>query len=257
LADDDQKSAGATVAGEALKVIPEADKQSAGRSFGGAIANLGAIAQDITQWARLITGLPRGAVGLVARLAQRWRSLPEERRVLPPPKLLIEAATRYAVEDEDELKARYERLLASAMDSETSSKVHPAFVNMLTEMTGVEARLLDHFIVGGSFGSLETFIKALALPADPHRVLVSLRNLVRLALIAVQEGPPLKVTAAAPVFGSTQGPEEIHIGETIYLFLDENRNIDASKPFIETSAAYRLTPLGRDFLAVVGKRDAS
>jgi hypothetical protein len=253
VSDEDRKDATTTIASEAIRVLPEADKLMAGRKAGDALTNLAAAAADVTLWIRLLTSVPRNAAAFVARAAQSWRSLPVERRALPSPKLLLEAAAGYAAVDDDELKTRYERLLESALDVETAPRVHPAFPTILGEMTGVEARLLDYFTVGGSFESLDAFITALALPGDPHVVQVGLSNLVRLGLITLEEGPPIKVTAGLPAFdGVTQHPGEILIGESIYLRLDEARNIDVSKPLISMHAAYHLTPIGRDFLVVVG-----
>jgi hypothetical protein len=252
LSDEDKKSASATIAGEALKVVPEADKQMAGRSFGGALTNFGATLENVTLWLRVITSIPGGAVGLGARLAQRWRSLPEGRRVTPPTKLLVEAATRYAVEDEDELRARYERLLASAMDSETSSRVHPAFVTMLGEMTATEAGLLDRFAIGGYFESFDALLSTLGFPLDEHGLEVGVRNLIRLGLVDTA-GPARVEPLSADTPELKQELAQLDGG----IHVEEARTVsfeDGDAAYVTRRSHHRLTALGRDFLAVVGKR---
>jgi hypothetical protein len=108
---EDRKSETATIAGEALKVVPEADRQIVGRRLGGAIAKLAAAAEDVSQWVRIVASAPRQAVEFVTRGFDRWRRMPPERRALPSPKLLLEVAAGYATVNEDELKTGYEQLL--------------------------------------------------------------------------------------------------------------------------------------------------
>lgn len=102
----DETTASAKITPEALKVIPDADKRMAGRSFGGAIANIGAVAEDVTLWARLIVSVPRQAGSLIARIVERWRRTPGDWPALPSPKLLLEAAADYSTTIDDDLKTR-------------------------------------------------------------------------------------------------------------------------------------------------------
>lgn len=139
---DDNDSVSAAIAKEALKVLPEKDKQLAGRSFGGALANLGAAAQDVTLWIRLAAAIPRGAIQLITRTAHQWRRLPPHRRVVPAPNLLLGAATGYATTTEDELRSLFANLLATAIDNGTAPAVHPSFVDVIKQLTPDEARLL-------------------------------------------------------------------------------------------------------------------
>src|SRR6185295_5082359 len=93
---EEGKDATTTIASEALRVVPESDKQMAGLEIGGALTNLGSVLYDVTLWARILAGVPRHAIGLVLRVAQRWRETPAARRVLPTPKLLLGAAAGYS-----------------------------------------------------------------------------------------------------------------------------------------------------------------
>jgi hypothetical protein len=257
LSDDERKSASATIAGEALKVVPEADKQMAGRSFGGALTNLGAALEDVTLWVRLVASVPRGATTFVAKVIDRWRSIPSDRRALPSAKLLLEAAASYGAITDDDLKVRYERLLFSAVDSEAAPRVHPAFVEMIGQMTGAEVRLADHFPIGGYFESYQALTVALGFSIDHHHVEIGMRNLLRLGLIT-EVGPDLLEPSAAPDHAFLQRVAKlsggIHVQEVIRVQTIDIGGRRTGTTRTTATVNYRLTALGADFLAVVGTR---
>lgn len=254
--DEDRKSASATIAGEALKVVPEADKQMAGRSFGGALTNLGAALEDVTLWVRLIASVPRGATTFVAKVMDRWRSIPPGRRALPSPKLLLEAAASYGAVDEDDLKARYERLLYSAVDSDTAGRVHPAFVEIIGQMTGTEARLLDYFAIGGGyFNSTDALVSTLGFAIDEHQLVVGMQNLERLGLVA--SGSPARVEPESANTPNLKHAIALRLGEIHVEEVSDVALVDADGKStgarMKLASRYKLTALGEDFLAVVGK----
>jgi hypothetical protein len=251
VSDEDRKDATTTIASEAIRVLPEADKVMAGRKAGDAITNLAAAAADVTLWIRLVASVPRGVAAFVARAAQKWRALPAERRALPSPKLLLEAAAGYAAVDDEELKTRYERLLESALDVETAPRVHPAFPTMLGEMTGIEARLLELFAEGGYFESFEAVIAALNSPIDRRQLLVGLQNLDRLGLVSHVETMTTFPNTAGARHNIAQAMGAVHVEERVPHRPDVNPG-DKALLYQDHRA---LTSLGVDFLAAVGKRD--
>jgi hypothetical protein len=78
---------------------------------------------------------------------EHWARIPPERLVAPPANIAGPLLLNYAFVQEEKdapLRALYEQLLASAMDSEAQPDVHPAFVDMLKQMTPLEAQLMSH-----------------------------------------------------------------------------------------------------------------
>jgi Abortive infection alpha len=253
--DEDRKDASVTITSEALKVLPEADKQIAGRSLGGTLANLTAAAEDVSQWFRVIASVPREALGFVGRVFDRWRRMPPHRRSLPAPKLLLEAAAGYGAATEEDLKVRYERLLSSAIDSEAAPRVHPAFAEMIGQMTGAEARLLDFFDLGGYFASNDAFISALGFALDKHQLAVAMQNLERLGLVT--SGSPVLVEPASANTPDlkravAQRLGEIHVEEVTEVALVDADGTSTGARMKQTSR-HGLTALGQDFLSVVGR----
>jgi hypothetical protein len=89
----------------------------------------------------------------------------------------------------------YVNLLATAMDRQTAEKAHPAFVEIIRQLTPDEARLMSHLVALGEFGfdvelGKETakIESDLAVPAGCehlHLILSYLDNLDRLKLVGI------------------------------------------------------------------------
>jgi Abortive infection alpha len=76
-------------------------------------------------------------------VAERYNAIPEHRRLRPPLAIAgptIEAA-KYATE-QPEICALLANILASSMDAVTSGNVHPAFVDIVKQLTTDEAKIL-------------------------------------------------------------------------------------------------------------------
>lgn len=151
---------------------------------------------------------------LLPALDQRLRDVPAD-QIIPPPINVagpVIEALRFAGSDET-LRELYANLLATAMDSATTTDAHPAFVEMLKQMTPDEARLVSHFSTGallpfidvdvrtkppdgGGFANVVgrarmgqlSLIAEDARCADPDRIVRYLDNLERLGLIARRAG---------------------------------------------------------------------
>jgi hypothetical protein len=180
---DEPKSAGGLLASEALRIVPENQKQIAGQGFGGALANIGAALEDVTMWVRVVAAVPRGMAQFVARVTAAWRQTPAHRRLAPKPELLLTAATGYANQEEDELREKYVRLIVAAVDSESAPFVHPAFASIIAQMTPVEARLFDFFRTGGYFTSFDALSKAAGVQLDEDGIQLAMASLDRLGLV--------------------------------------------------------------------------
>lgn len=76
-------------------------------------------------------------------LTERLRNIPKERIVAPDPTVAGPAveALRFAAH-EPSLRELYANLLATSMDAKTAREAHPAFVEILRQLTPDEARIL-------------------------------------------------------------------------------------------------------------------
>lgn len=84
-------------------------------------------------------------------LSKRLSNTPEEDIITP--KLSIAGPmmeTIRFVGDEEELKDMFANLLANSMDRKTESLAHPAFVEILKNMTSDEARIMKFFAINSS-----------------------------------------------------------------------------------------------------------
>ncbi len=93
----------------------------------------------------LVWGYDKIRDWLVPALENRLSSTPPTRIV--PPQLTVAGpvleALRFAGNEED-LRDLYANLLAAAMDSETAHKAHPAFVEIIRQLSPDEAKLLAY-----------------------------------------------------------------------------------------------------------------
>lgn len=122
------------------------------KEFGSAGAQIGSIVKGLFRGIAYVTdavGLTRGA------LLDAARSIPEEYRVVPSPRLAIPAIEGLASsEAEPDIAAMFKQLLASSMDARRAGSVHPAFAEMIKGMASDEARLLSRLWHLESAGSV-------------------------------------------------------------------------------------------------------
>jgi hypothetical protein len=98
----------------------------------------------------LISGLDKSVYGLEAigewmrdAVSARLKDVPQERIVEPNPRISVPAtqALIYSMDDEF-IREMYANLLAADMNSDTKKLAHPAFVELIKEMTPAEAKIL-------------------------------------------------------------------------------------------------------------------
>lgn len=83
---------------------------------------------------------------LAVKLTKKLAKVSPEK--IHPPSMIIAGPTLlqlHFAKDENELKEMYANLLASAMNSEVSNKVHPSFVQILAQLSPDEAKILKYF----------------------------------------------------------------------------------------------------------------
>jgi hypothetical protein len=130
---------------EATPVYQDA-LQPAARQVGKALETVGkAVNVALAPIGALIWGYEKIRDWLVPALEARLARTPPDRIVTPRPTLAGPAieALRFAGHDES-LRDLYANLLATAMDADTAHTAHPAFVEMLKQLSPDEARLVAH-----------------------------------------------------------------------------------------------------------------
>ena len=89
-----------------------------------------------------------------AEMAERMATIPQQRLVEPQPFVAAKAVEGLAYShEESELREMYLSLLATAMDSSTAAKAHPAFAKIIHSASSSSARC-----------------RRTALPTAPHRL---------------------------------------------------------------------------------------
>lgn len=83
-------------------------------------------------------------------MAEKLAKVPEERIVAPKPSIAAPAMQqlRFSLEEPD-LKEMYLNLLATASDSETSASAHPAFVEVVKQLSAEEVPILNQLQASG------------------------------------------------------------------------------------------------------------
>jgi hypothetical protein len=232
---EDLKTATGMIVQEVAEMVPQADKNTAGRDLGATLKNVGSIARDLTDLLAGVASIPRRTAEFMARALANFRQIPEERRRTPPPKLLLEAAQGYAQTDDDDLRECFERLVESAMDGETSSLVHPSFVSSLTQMSGLDARFMKVLTTGEIFPSFSSLRARLGIQTG-EPLTVTLDNLEKRLRYVSQIGSTVKMTRDPP----------LGVKEFIFVLDGGTRGADGE------GTVYMATPLGRVFLKAVG-----
>ena len=161
-------------------------------------------------------------------LEEKLKHIPEDKIVEPEPYVAVPAIQQLSYSfDSEALRELYANLLASSMNVDKKDAVHPAFVDIIRQLTPSEAKLLSYIyecpynsvllresglytvnnIQEGSYDvGLEmddVFINSI----DRHTLSICLDNLVRLGLLTFQE-----------LVSSDPNTLKIVITETLYAY---------------------------------------
>jgi hypothetical protein len=124
----------------------------AAKEFGDAITPLGKRAGQLTNAVGilliralepLVYGLEKSANWIEGAVSERLKRVPEENIIAPDPRVAVPAmqALTYSMNDAF-IREMFANLLAADMNIETRKSVHPAFVELIKEMTPSDARVL-------------------------------------------------------------------------------------------------------------------
>jgi hypothetical protein len=154
-----------------LKAVPiyQDLAQPAVREVGAALQD--AVRLALTPLSLLVWGYDKVKDYLEDALAERLEDLPSEQIITPSPIIAGPAldALRYAGHD-PKLRELYANLLATAMDANRVREAHPAFVEIIRQLTSDEARILALFAERNAFPIIS--LRAAEEEGDSFRVII-------------------------------------------------------------------------------------
>ncbi len=192
-----------------------------------------------------------------SKVAEKLRSVPPEEIQEPEPHIAVPAieALRYTGAKE-ELAEMYANLLATSMDVKTALHAHPAFVDMIKNLSPDEARMLRHL----SSNTLYPVINIKLVQNDNNSFIVVHRHVSLLGLDAQCQYPFLAANYLDNLvrLGLAEIPESgFLMDESIYKriedyaqikdLLDSYKKLPDRRPEVEKLRA-SVTDLGKQFI---------
>lgn len=191
------------------------------------------------------------------RVATKLENVPPEEVQQPKPHVAVPTieALRYTG-DEAELSELYANLLATSMDKVTAYRAHPAFVDMIKNMSPDEARIMRHLSMHGSqplinikitykenggFHIVHRHLSLIGLKAGcEHPPLTAnyLDNLTRLGLVEIPNMRRIK---------SDDPYLEIEDHPQVKKIIEDLRTVDTHEVEVEKEK-FELTDLGKQFV---------
>ncbi len=143
----DEINVAANAAAEIVKATPiyQDAVQPVAQEIGKALKTLGgAINVALMPIASMVYGFDLIKENLKKRLEKRLSSTPPENIVVPKLQVIGPLLEKYKyIYDNEDLSQMFINLLANAMDKEQIQKAHPSFVNVISELSPDEARLIE------------------------------------------------------------------------------------------------------------------
>jgi hypothetical protein len=207
---------------------------------GGFSSGLGAMAMMAMAPLKNLPEVATRVPGTLRDLGERMTAIPGARRRAPAISFAAQAlagSVRYG----STLRERYLNLLAASMDSNKAARVHPAFLEVLRQLTADEARIISQFQHDGpypivtvgaryKFGErLSTELRNFTLLATqagceyPERVSLYIDNLCRLGLVELR---PTRVADDTRSFRALEEHAEVKAAVT---------RIESRAPALENS----------------------
>jgi hypothetical protein len=191
-----------------------------GSSFGGGV---GAVAMMAAAPLRHLPEIASRLPGTLRDLGDRMGAIPGARRRAPALAFAAQALVG-SVRNDATVRERYLNLLAAAMDSDTSARVHPAFLAVLRQLVSDEVRIVSLFQHDGPFpllsvvaryrfgGPLTTELRNFSLLGTQagcerlDRTPLYIDNLCRLGLAELR---PIRVADDTRMFRSLEAHPEV------------------------------------------------
>ncbi len=242
------------VIGKAYDDLIHPSAQSLGNTLSLLPRSIGVFLKGWEKW--VING--EESIQLTAEAVKDKASkIPEEKLTEPEPYVAVPAIQQLSYcYNSEELRAMYANLLVSSMNSDTKYKVHPAFVDIIKQLTPDEAKILKLISEkktyyplievqlkdgnGHGYTSLMKNYTTLGntICENAQNICSYIENLDRLRLICIQDGISLTAPGA-------------------YDELDNSEAVEAIKqlPFVERNSvttahnAFYVTEFGSNFIS--------
>lgn len=194
-----------------------------------------------------------------ALLAEKLKNISEEKIVEPEPYVAIPAIQQLSYSfDSHELRDMYANLLASSMNIDTKYDVHPAFVDIIKQLTPDEAKLLKslppttmnyhplvdlRLFTGNDTKGHITVVRNYSNIGEgicemPENICTYIDNLDRLKIICVLED--IRVTDSSKYVA-------IEKSESL-TYIRENLKIEEKHTFSLNKKSFALTEFGESFI---------
>jgi hypothetical protein len=244
--------------------------QPAVKQVGKALETVGkAINVALAPVGALVWGYEKCQEFISTKVADRLKDVPPEDIITPKPNVAGPAieALRYTGHEET-LSDMYANLLAASMDKNSASGAHPAFVEIIKQLTPDEAKIVALFDVKrpyplldirsnfkegleGKSGGVDVLMNfsLLGVQAEveyPHLTPAYLNNLCRLGL-AEMPGNGFTYTAAGLYEALESDPQVMKLKAEI--------ETDPEREFEAVRGGLRITELGKQFAKVCVFRD--
>lgn len=219
----------------------------------------------------LVWGYERCQEFVSTKVADRLKNVPPEDIVTPKPNVAGPAieALRYTGHEE-ELSDLYANLLASSMDRKTAAGAHPAFVEIIKQLTPDEAKLTRLFKDNRALPVISVRFNY-KVEDETHRG--GRHILMNFSLLGVEAN--VEVNSMTPAYINNLcrlglvdflNPGEEFTGSGVYDALEQHSTItevkaaierDSNMEFIIERSGLRVTDLGKQFveMCVLRKRD--
>lgn len=228
---------------------------------GGFGSGLGAMAMMAMAPLRNLPEVATRVPGTLRDLGERMTAIPGARRRAPAISFAAQAlagSVRYG----STLRERYLNLLAASMDSNKAARVHPAFLEVLRQLTADEARIISQFQHDGpypivtvgaryKFGErLSTELRNFTLLGTqagceyPERASLYIDNLCRLGLVELR---PTRVADDTRSFRALEEHPEVKAAVT---------RIESRAPALESSQSSHPQPGDDDRVVAEIRRQA-
>lgn len=183
--------------------------------------------------------------------------VPEENLVEPPLNIVGPAleASKFYIEEE-ELRVMFAKLIASSMNNQSSSKAHPSFVEIIKQLTTLDAsnlKIISNRInlpivkykikvleSGGSIPHIDNVFLENKNCENLQLIGSSLSNISRLGLINIEYGTTLTDLTRYDVFKNTQD----------YISLREQLQSQGDRDIYLDMGVVNITPLGKQFIDI-------
>lgn len=160
----DEVDAVAKAAAEIVKAVPVYPDavQPVAQEIGKSLKTLGGVINvALAPLAAMVYGYEKIGEHLKKKLESRLSAISPDNIIAPPLQVVGPLIERYKyIHDNDDLSEMFVNLLSNAMDKDKVRKAHPSFVNVISELSPDEAKLIKYFSKEDTLPKLDVQIKA-------------------------------------------------------------------------------------------------